>query len=273
MDVTTAYAVLRLKPESSLDEAGKVFDAQAIRLDPERVRRSLRPAAVSKMAQVNDAWDVVRQHLQSGGGPVNYEVAPLPERSPRPVPAAGQPRPADLSLSPVAGWHTHPDGVKRYWDGEQWTGRTARPARARMSFPQAVRSALTQYANFSGRARRSEYWWFPLLTNIISLVVTICAFFLAVIITMPATNTPTEAETAAMGDAIRVAMVVSYLFVLPLILPGLAVMVRRLHDTNRSGWHYFTSLIPLVGGILLLMYLCEDSGDGPNRYGPSPKYS
>ena len=111
MDVTTAYAVLRLKPESSLDEAGKVFDAQATRLDPEQVKRSLRPAAVSKMAQVNDAWDVVRQHLQSGGGPVTYEAAPLPERSPRPVPTVSQPRPA-LSLSPIAGWHTQADGAK-----------------------------------------------------------------------------------------------------------------------------------------------------------------
>jgi uncharacterized membrane protein YhaH (DUF805 family) len=273
MDVTTAYAVLRLKPESSLDEAGKVFDAQAVRLDPERVKRSLRPAAESRMAQVNDAWDAVRQHLESGGGPVTYEVAPPPEQSQRPVPAVTQPRPADISLSTVTGWHTHPDGVTRYWDGEQWTGRIARPARAQVSFPQAVKSALTQYASFSGRARRSEYWWFVLFTNIVSLVVGFCAGFIALIITMPATNTPTEAETAAMDNAIGIATVVSYLFVLPLILPGLALMIRRLHDTNRSGWHCFTFLIPLVGGILLLMYTCEDSGDGPNRYCPSPKYS
>jgi hypothetical protein len=100
MDVSTAYAVLRLKPESSLDEATKVFDAQATRLDPDRVRRSLRPAAQSKMAQVNEAWDVVRGHLQSGGGPVIYESTRLLEPSHRTIPIVNEPGPVDSSPSP-----------------------------------------------------------------------------------------------------------------------------------------------------------------------------
>jgi DnaJ-class molecular chaperone len=73
MDVSTAYAVLGLKPDSSLDEAKKVFDARANRLQPERVKASLQPAAKSAMAEANEAWDVARRHLASGGGPVTYD--------------------------------------------------------------------------------------------------------------------------------------------------------------------------------------------------------
>ena len=59
---------------------------------------------------------------------------------------------------------------------------------------------------------------------------------------------------------------------LGLFLPSLAVAVRRLHDTNRSGWFYYLiSLIPLVGVIILIVFMCQDSARGPNRYGPSPK--
>jgi uncharacterized membrane protein YhaH (DUF805 family) len=249
MDVKTAYAVLRLKPESSLAEANEVFDAQAIRFDPDRVKRSLRPAAESKMAQVNEAWDAVRGHLQSGGGPVSYEPAPVAEPSHGIRPVVRAPRPVDKSLSAEAGWHVQPDGGQRYWDGDQWTERTARPALRRMSFPEAVKSGLTRYVDFSGRARRSEFWWFALFQCMAS----VCAALLDWVF-----NSPT---------------VFQILVFLGLVLPSLAVTVRRLHDTNRSGWSYFISLIPFVGGILLLIFECEDSGEDPNRYGPSPKYA
>jgi uncharacterized membrane protein YhaH (DUF805 family) len=249
MDVNTAYAVLRLKPESSLDEAGKVFDAQAIRLDPERVKRSLRPAAVSKMTQVNDAWDVVRGHLESGGGPVNYEVARLPEPSHRAIPTVDDPRPVDSSPNPVAGWHVQPDGRQRYWDGEQWTGRPFRPALRRMSFTEAMRSSLTKYVGFSGRARRSEFWWFELFILALALGVQI------------------------LDDVFNAHGLFQDLILLVMLLPCLAVSIRRLHDTNRSGWFLIIGIIPLIGGIILLVFECEDSGEGPNRYGPSPKYT
>jgi uncharacterized membrane protein YhaH (DUF805 family) len=249
MDVTTAYAVLRLKPESSLDETGKVFDAQATRLGPNRVNRSLRPAAESKMAQVKEAWDAVRGHLESGGGPVTYQVAHLPERSHPIAPIVTEPRPAGISLNPVAGWHVQADGVKRYWDGEQWTGRTARPAQAGMSFPKAVSSGLTKYVDFSGRARRSEYWWYWLFQAIVGF------------------------GSAALDVALDAHGLFQGLVAVVMLLPGVAMAVRRLHDNNRSGWSVFIALIPLVGSIMVLVFLCEDSGDGPNRYGPSPKYS
>jgi hypothetical protein len=76
MDVSTAYAVLGLKPDPSLDEAKKVFDARANRLQPERAKASLQPAAKSAVAEANEAWDVARRHLASGGGPVTYDQRP-----------------------------------------------------------------------------------------------------------------------------------------------------------------------------------------------------
>ena len=145
MDLRTAYAVLGLKPESSLDEAERLFDARAVRLDPNRVNRSLRPAAELAMAETNEAWDVVRQHLQSGGGPVTYEPAPLPEpvRAEPIAPSSELTSPKDAeaergiassavhpeSSKPIAsvpkgyppGWYPQPDGQQRYWEGQQWT--------------------------------------------------------------------------------------------------------------------------------------------------------
>ena len=77
---------------------------------------------------------------------------------------------------------------------------------------------------------------------------------------------------AALLDwALNTATLVQMLMLLGLVLPSLAVTVRRLHDTNRSGWSFLIGYIPLVG-ILLLVFECEDSGEDLNRYGPSPKY-
>ncbi len=116
---------------------------------------------------------------------------------------------------------------------------------ASLSFPDAVRSVLTQYATFSGRARRAEYWWFALF----SVVVVLVAAIIDVAIGFP-----------------LVQLVVS----LGLIVPGLAVGVRRLHDTDRSGWWLLLGLVPF-GGIVLLVFYCLEGLRGPNRYGPDPK--
>jgi uncharacterized membrane protein YhaH (DUF805 family) len=116
-----------------------------------------------------------------------------------------------------------------------------------MSLPDAVRTCLTKYVDFSGRARRSEYWWFALSIFIVYVVASV------------------------LGRAVNAGVILADLVALVLFLPSLAVAVRRLHDTNRSGWFYLISLIPLVGGIILIVFLCQDSGRGPNRYGSSPK--
>ncbi len=115
-----------------------------------------------------------------------------------------------------------------------------------MSFGDAVRTVLTKYAVFSGRARRSEYWWFTLFSVIVSIIFSII--------------------DRAIGNPI-----LGLLVSLALLLPSLGVSVRRLHDTGRSGWWIFIGLIPLIGWIVLIVFFCQDSQPGQNNHGPSPK--
>jgi uncharacterized membrane protein YhaH (DUF805 family) len=106
---------------------------------------------------------------------------------------------------------------------------------------------LKNYSNFRGRARRKEYWMF-MLFNII--------FYIAAII---------------LDVAIGTYLLFYFLYALAVLIPGLAVSVRRLHDIGKSGWMLLISLIPLIGGIWLLVLTCTDSDLGENQYGPNPK--
>ncbi|MCB5179797.1 DUF805 domain-containing protein [Streptomyces antimicrobicus] len=108
---------------------------------------------------------------------------------------------------------------------------------------------LKKYAVFSGRARRQEYWLFVLFNVIISLV-------LALVDGILGTN-------GILGVVYSVAV----------LLPSLAVAVRRLHDTGRSGWWLLIALVPLVGAIVLLVFLATEGEPNPNKYGPNPKYA
>ena len=112
---------------------------------------------------------------------------------------------------------------------------------------------LKKYAEFSGRAQRAEYWFFTLFYLI---------FFLALsLIDGAAGLFNLEYGFGLLGG----------LFALAMIIPSIAVTVRRLHDTSRSGWWLLISLIPLIGGIVLLVFVCLDSTPGTNAYGPNPK--
>ncbi|WP_326549825.1 DUF805 domain-containing protein [Micromonospora sp. NBC_01813] len=122
-----------------------------------------------------------------------------------------------------------------------------------MSFTAAVRSVLTQYVGFSGRARRSEYWWFFLFSVLVNIVTTILDTTLG--------TTFDDSSNGVIG------LVVS----LALFLPGLAVAVRRLHDTDRSGWWILIGLIPIIGWIVLLVFYVQNGTAGPNSFGPDPK--
>lgn len=115
-----------------------------------------------------------------------------------------------------------------------------------MSFPDAVRSVFSRYATFTGRARRSEFWWFALFNFLVSIVVGVI-------------------------DAVIGSPVLGYIVALALLVPSLAVTVRRLHDTGRSGWWILIGLIPFIGAIVLLVFECVDSQPGSNSHGPSPK--
>ena len=119
-----------------------------------------------------------------------------------------------------------------------------------MSFQDAVRTTLTtKYATFTGRARRSEYWFFALFNVIVSII-------------------SSAIDRAIPGDIQIVGTIVG----LALLVPGLAVGARRLHDTGRSGWWQLIGLVPLVGVILLIVWFATDGHPGPNQHGPSPKY-
>jgi|SRR5690625_3002426 len=112
---------------------------------------------------------------------------------------------------------------------------------------------LKKYAVFSGRARRKEYWFFVLFNIIISIV-------LAVIDSVTGSFSP-EAGTGLLG----------WIYTLAVLIPGIAVSVRRLHDTGRSGWWLLIALVPLIGAIVLLVFMVQDSKPGQNQYGANPK--
>ena len=117
-----------------------------------------------------------------------------------------------------------------------------------MDFKTAIKTCVMQkYATFSGRAARSEYWYFALAT-----------FLLSVAIQLLALATPT------------VAMVIFTILILGILLPGLGVAIRRLHDIDRSGWWYLIVLVPFVGVILLIYWFVKKGTSGPNRYGEDP---
>ena len=120
---------------------------------------------------------------------------------------------------------------------------------------------LRRYADFSGRSRRKEYWMFFLFNMLVALFV-----WGLLAVTFFAGLSETE-----MTVIMTPVFVVYGLLVLALIIPGIAVTVRRLHDIDRSGWSILLGLIPIVGAILLIVFYCTEGTPGPNRFGDDPK--
>jgi len=112
---------------------------------------------------------------------------------------------------------------------------------------------LKKYAVFSGRARRKEYWFFALFNLLASIVLSVIDYI-------------TGSFDAALGTGL-----LSGIYALAVLIPSLAVSVRRLHDTDHSGWWLLIALIPLIGAIVLLVFVLQDSKPGENQYGPNPK--
>ena len=115
--------------------------------------------------------------------------------------------------------------------------------------------AFKKYATFSGRAQRAEYWYFILFYILI--------FFVLSIVDVITGSFSSDAGMGLLGG----------LLTLVLLIPSIAVSVRRLHDTGRSGWWFLIALIPLIGAIVLLVFTVQDSSPGDNIYGPNPKVS
>ncbi len=108
-------------------------------------------------------------------------------------------------------------------------------------------TVLKQYTVFSGRARRKEYWMFFLINLIVSLAINVI-------------------EAIVLGTAF-----LGLIYALAVFLPYLAVTIRRLHDTDRSGWWFLIAFIPLVGAIVLLVFLVMEGTSGDNQFGADPK--
>lgn len=112
---------------------------------------------------------------------------------------------------------------------------------------------LRQYADFSGRARRKEYWMFVLFNIIFAFILGVMDGIIGWV--------STEIGLGVLGG----------IYSLGIFIPGLAVCVRRLHDIGKSGWSYLFILIPIVGCIMVLVWFCREGENDRNEWGPNPK--
>ena len=112
-----------------------------------------------------------------------------------------------------------------------------------------------KYFQFSGRSRRKEYWLFGLFIFIVAIVLSVFQI----------NSTP-----SSMGGS-SFAQMITAVFNIGIIIPSLAVLSRRLHDTDRSAWWMLLGLVPLIGTIVLLVFCCQNGTEGPNRFGSDPK--
>jgi uncharacterized membrane protein YhaH (DUF805 family) len=119
-----------------------------------------------------------------------------------------------------------------------------------MNFTQAIAAGFKNYVNFTGRASRSEYWYWVLFYFIVMIVAAVIDYALF----------ETDTGTGPIGSLAGLAM----------LLPSLSVAVRRLHDIDRSGWWVLLWLIPIIGWIILIIWYCTKGTPGPNRFGPDP---
>lgn len=115
-----------------------------------------------------------------------------------------------------------------------------------MGMLDAVQAVFNNYANFEGRARRSEFWYWTLFNVLVSFVLSL------------------------IGNWLHLGFIPT-LWSLAVLVPSIAVGVRRLHDIGKSGWLYLISLIPLIGTIIVIVWFAQDGMSGPNMYGPDPK--
>lgn len=126
-----------------------------------------------------------------------------------------------------------------------------------MSFIDAIKSYFKNYANFKGRARRSEFWWTVLFTFLVSTLLSIVF--------------PGSMMDLGNGVVIQQSHPIVSLWSLATLVPSLAIAWRRLHDVSKSGPYFFFILLPIVGWILLLIALVKDSTPGANVYGAPVK--
>lgn len=197
------------------------------------------PLAADQMRAMIAAGTLTRETLV--WSPAMSGWQPLGQTELAGPPPAARPGPAFTSAAPSYG--TAPAyGAAPGYAGGMMSGGAAPP----VGFMDSIKICFGKYARWRGRASRSEFWYFYLFYMLVLVV------FGAFDGYMVANNTVSFLSTIA---------------VLVLLLPQLAVTVRRLHDTDRTGWWYWIIMIPVVGAILFIVWLCERGTPGPNRYG------
>lgn len=120
----------------------------------------------------------------------------------------------------------------------------------------------THYADFQGRTRRREYWVFTAVNTAVLLVLQL--------VLLVAVHLQASAEGQA-SPLFFLVLGLIVIYALAVLIPSIAVTVRRLHDTGKSGWWYLITFVPFVGSIILLIFTVMDSEPGTNRWGPNPK--
>lgn len=130
------------------------------------------------------------------------------------------------------------------------------------SFGQAITRFFKKYATFSGRASRSEYWWWTLAAFIVSTVL----YALLMVLAFSGATVDSTTGTSQPGPLFGLGIAVYAIWYLAVLIPSLAIVWRRLHDTNRSGAFFFLSLIPFVGSIILLVFMLLDSDPAGARF-------
>ena len=126
-----------------------------------------------------------------------------------------------------------------------------------MGFTEAIRSGFDHYVKFDGRASRSAYWWWALFVFIVGIVANVLDGVFGL-----------QQFREFNGQMYAAGGVISGLATVALLLPNLSVTIRRLHDTDRSGWWWFIVIFPVIGWIIYLYFMIARGTPGPNRFGP-----
>jgi len=126
-----------------------------------------------------------------------------------------------------------------------------------MNFATSIKTCYSKYATFSGRASRSEYWWFALFFFIAEIAIVFLDGALFGKVTVTGSSFQSSSDRP----------ILSLIFILTTFLPALSVLVRRLHDQDKSGWWYWIVLVPIAGVFILIYFLASEGTKGANRFG------